>query len=85
MDYLKYQQTKEVTMSERRDTRCPADNPTSDVLSPRGVAALLGVSIAHVHRITKDGLINGKKIGRLVRYSRRDVLRLIDEPVSSAS
>ena len=52
----------------------------NDLMSPRAVAEVLGVSAASVVRWVKDGTIAGQRFGkRIIRIRKSEVERLLNE------
>jgi excisionase family DNA binding protein len=55
----------------------PMESPDTVLLTPKNAVALLAVSEKTLWSLTKDGSIASVRIGRSVRYSKRELLDFI--------
>jgi excisionase family DNA binding protein len=53
-----------------------SDFPTNGLLRARDVAAFCSVSVTTIYRWFDMGILDGIKIGRTLRFTRHDVLKL---------
>jgi excisionase family DNA binding protein len=51
------------------------------LLSRREVAGILGVTTTTIYRWDREGVLEGQRIGGVVRYRREDVERLAGGPI----
>ncbi len=47
-----------------------------EILTPPEVAALLKIHVNTVYRLAKEGIIPGYRVGRGLRFSKRDLLNI---------
>lgn len=50
-----------------------------DVLTPEQAAELLQVSVFHVRELARQGTIPARKIGRVWRFSRRQLIEWLEQ------
>ena len=50
-----------------------------DVLTPKEVGKILGISDKFIYRLIKDGSLPAKKIGRIYRISKGQLIKYLEE------
>lgn len=68
----------EATEQGRQDQLMSSFAHLPPIMTTEGVAEMLSMGVQEVRRITRDGRLPGKRIGKAYRYFRDDIIRWLD-------